>query len=138
MGCTCFVNSRKKQSKKAEEEEIDLMDKKEKLKEKLELLYKSYYEAKTYFCSNDLKEKEVDAIQKLKKIKAIQKSLNEGNSKEINIKELPKEITPQYITGYTDEERKKKIEELLNRLKSEKEDAENSLNKNLEDLKKKN
>ena len=64
----------------------------ETIKNNLDFLYNSYYNAKTYFYSNDLKEKEFDAIQKCKKIFEAKKLLEEGKSNEINMKELPKEI----------------------------------------------
>ena len=116
-------------------EQMNNMNNKEKIKEKLKSLYESYYAAKTYFCSNDFKEKELDAITKLKKIIEFQNFLKEGKYKKINMKEFPDEITPQYITDYSDKERKKKIEELLNRLNLELNDAKNSLNKKLEEIK---
>ena len=116
-------------------EQMNNMNNKEKIKEKLKSLYESYYAAKTYFCSNDFKEKELDAITKLKKIIEFQNFLKEGKYKKINMKEFPDEITPQYITDYSDKERKKKIEEILNRLNLELDDAKNSLNKKLEEIK---
>ena len=116
-------------------EQMNNMNNKEKIKKKLKSLYESYYAAKTYFCSNDFKEKELDAITKLKKIIEFQNFLKEGKYKEINMKEFPDEITPQYITDYSDKERKKKIEEILNRLNLELDDAKNSLNKKLEEIK---
>jgi hypothetical protein len=93
-------------------QQMNNMNNKEKIKEKLKSLYESYYAAKTYFCSNDFKEKELDAITKLKKIIEFQNFLKEGKYKKINMKEFPDEITPQYITDYSDKERKKKIEEI--------------------------
>lgn len=108
----------------------------ETIKNNLDSLYNSYYNAKTYFYSNDLKEKEFDAIQKCKKIFEAKKLLEEGKSNEINMKELPKEITPEYITGYTKEERKKKFEKIINKLNEEKEIAKKSLEKKIEEAKK--
>ena len=119
------------------EKEIEEMNKKEKIKEYLEKLYKSYYSAKTYFCSQDLKEKEVDAIHKCKAILSAQKLLDEGKNKEINIKELPQELKPEYITGFTKEERKQEISKIMNILQKEKEEANNNLNTKLEEIKKK-
>ena len=108
----------------------------ETIKNNLDFLYNSYYNAKTYFYSNDLKEKEFDAIQKCKKIFEAKKLLEEGKSNEINMKELPKEITPEYITGYTKEERKKNFEKIINKLNEEKEIAKKSLEKKIEEAKK--
>lgn len=108
---------------------------KEEMKE-LDTLYNSYYNAKTYFYSNDLKEKELDAIQKCKKIFEAKKLLEKGKSSEINMKELPKEITSEYITGYSKEKRKEKIEFIINELKKEKEIYKQSLERKIEEAKK--
>ena len=70
----------------------------EKTKEYLESLYKSYYSAKTYFCANEFKEKEVDAIQNLRKIVSAQELLKNGKCEMIDIHKLPKQITSEYIT----------------------------------------
>ena len=109
MGCGCFqkndkkkgnINRKQTQNKnKSSVIDDDLEDNnwsKTKLEKYLANLYKSYYAAKTYFCSNDLKEKEVDAIKNCKKIISAQDLLKQGKHKSININELPKEITPEY------------------------------------------
>jgi len=58
---------------------------------------------------------------------------------------LPKEITPEYITGYTEEEKNKKINdiiEVLNKIKGElKKNLENKINElkgNTDKIKKEN
>ncbi len=122
-------------SEKGEEKPIEPVDM-NKLEEYLKNLYNDYYSAKTYFCSNDFKEKELDAIQKIKKILAAQELLKKGKQKEININELPKKITPEYITGYTENERKKKFDFIIDTLKKEREEAKTRLNKKLEEIKK--
>ena len=135
------MNKKKKNADEEDDEilkEINQMNNKKKenkLKDYLESLYKSYYEAKTYFYSNDFKEKELDAIQKIKKIISAQELLKKGETKKINIKELPKEITPEYITGYSKEDRKKKFDNIINKLKEEKENAKNNKEKKLEEIK---
>ena len=107
----------------------------EELKKYLEKLYKSYYAAKTYFCSNDIKEKEVDAIKQCKIIISAQELLNQGKYKEIEIDELPEEVTPEYITGYSEKEKIEKIEYIINRLKKEKDEANQRQEKILKKLK---
>ena len=135
------MNKKKKNEEEEDDEilkEIAQMNNKKKenkLKEYLESLYKSYYEAKTYFYSNDFKEKELDAIQKIKKIISAQELLKKGENKKINMNELPKEITPEYITGYSKEERKKKFDNIINKLKEEKENAKNNKEQKLEEMK---
>ena len=71
---------------------------KEQTKIYLEGLFKSYYAAKTYFNENELKEKELEAINACKKIISAQEKLKEGKYKEINIAELPSKVTSEFIT----------------------------------------
>ena len=106
------------------------------LKEKLKSLYDSYYNAKTYFCSNDLKEREVDAIQKCKILFSAKKLLEEGKLKEINMEKLPGIVTPEYITGYTKEEREEKIKFIIGKLREERDYTKKILEKKVEDAKK--
>ena len=137
------INQKKNKNNKEEDDdeilkEINQMNNKkyiDELKDKLESLYKSYYEAKTYFYSNDLKEKELDAIQKIKKIISAQELLKKGEYKKINMDELPKEINSEYITGYSKEERKNKFDNIINKLKEEKENAKKNKDKKLEEIK---
>ena len=102
----------------------------------LESLYQSYYAAKTYFNKNEFKEKEVDAIHCLKKIIEAKELLEKGKHKEINLAELPKKINSEYITGYTPEERKKKITEIITKLKVEEKETRKILNQKMEEVKK--
>ena len=108
---------------------------KEETFEYLKSLYKSYYSAKTYFCENELKEKEVDAIKKLRAIVSAQELLENGKYKMIEINKLPEKITSEYITDYNEEERKKKIEEIIICLNKEKEIAEMEMKQRIEKLK---
>ena len=127
-----------KSDDKEKEKEKKLLNTKSKEETKilLESLFKSYYAAKTYFNKNELKEKEVDAIHCCKKITEAQDLLNSGKHKEIDISKLPKELKSEYITGYTPEERKNKINEIIKLLEKEREDTRNILNKKVEDMKK--
>ena len=127
-----------KSDDKEKEKEKKLLNTKSKEETKilLESLFKSYYAAKTYFNKNELKEKEVDAIHCCKKITEAQDLLNSGKHKEIDISKLPKELNSEYITGYTPEERKNKIKEIIKLLEKEREDTRNILNKKVEEMKK--
>ncbi len=90
------------------ENEDDDKENKEKMKNYMKKLFKSYYKVKKYFYENEFKEKEVDAIRNCKKIIEAKELLEQGLIKKIKENELPKEITSEYITGYTEEERNKK------------------------------
>ena len=140
MGVICCDEEKNKRKKKnvGKENKNDLFINKlgeEKTKEYLESLYKSYYSAKTYFCENEFKEKEVDAINKLRDITSAQELLKNGKCEMIDIDKLPKQITSEYITDYNEEERKKKIEEIIECLNKEKELAEIEMEKKIEQLK---
>ena len=124
-------------SKKSDKTKVVLNKKsKEETKIILESLFNSYYSAKTYFNKNELKEKEVDAIHCLKKINEAKEMLEEGKHHKINLAELPKKITSEYITGYTPEERKKKINEIITKLKEDEKETRKILNKKMEEVKK--
>ena len=124
-------------SKKSDKTKVVLNKKsKEETKIILESLFNSYYSAKTYFNKNELKEKEVDAIHCLKKINEAKEMLEEGKHHKINLAELPKKINSEYITGYTPEERKKKINEIITKLKEDEKETRKILNKKMEEVKK--
>lgn len=124
-------------SKKSDKTKVVLNKKsKEETKIILESLFNSYYSAKTYFNKNELKEKEVDAIHCLKKINEAKEMLEEGKHHKINLAELPKKINSEYITGYTPEERKKKINEIITKLKEDEKETRKILNQKMEELKK--
>ena len=103
----------------------------------LETLFKSYYSAKTYFYDNELKDKELEAINIIKEINSKIEMVKQGNYKKINIENLPKKITPKFITGYTPEERKNEINKIINKLNKEKEQAQNIFNNKVAEMKKK-
>lgn len=124
-------------SKKSDKKEVILNKKsKEETKIFLDSLNKSYYAAKTYFNKNEFKEKEVDAINCLKKIIEAKELSEKGKHKEINLADLPKKINSEYITGYTPEERKKKITEIITKLKEEEKVTRIILNQKIEEVKK--
>jgi len=115
--------------------EDNIKENEEKMKNYLEKLFKSYYQAKTYFCENEFKEKEVDAIRNCKKILEAKELIEQGLFKRIKKNELPKEITPEYITGYTEEERNKQINYIIEALNKEKEELKQYLNNKINELK---
>ena len=122
MGVICCQELR--ENKKNKDKLIfDKMSEEEK-KNYLESLFKSYYAAKTYFYDNELKEKEAEAQKCCGKIFDAQKLLNEGNHKKINFEELPKKMSPEFITGYTPEKRKEKINEIIDELNKEKDETQ--------------
>lgn len=122
------TNEKDKVLNKKSEEETKIL---------LETLYKSYYSAKTYFNNNELKDQEFDAVQCIKKIIAAQDMIKEGKCKQINIEDLPKKINSEYITGYSPEERKKKINDIIAQFNKEREDSQKIFNNKVNEMKKK-
>ena len=115
----------------------EISDKKD-LKKIIEDRIKEYELAIEYFKSNDLesqlKKGEEDKqilIDSLKKI-------NSGNSSEVNEKTIPKEITPEYINGYSNDERIKKYFEIITKIINEKQKLQTELENEIKELKKLN
>ena len=134
---------KKSDTEKSEEESNETSEEvinsktKDKILILLQSLFKSYYSAKTYFNENELKEKEVDAINCCRKINSAIELLKEGQYKKIKMSEMPQKIDSKYITDYTPEDRKKKINELISLLTKEKEEKRVLMNIRIEQMKKK-
>ena len=73
----------------------------------------SYNSAMEYFKKNDFKYKEFDATRKCRKIKDALDLLKKGESQKIKKDELPQEITSEYITGSSIQQRKAEIEKII-------------------------
>ena len=130
------VNEINNKNKNKEIKKIANQMNEEQTKIYLEGLFKSYYSAKTYFNENELKDKELEAINCCKKIISAQEMLKDGKYKEINIGELPPKMTPEFITGYTPEKRKEKILEIIKKFNEEKEETRRLLNLKIDQMKK--
>ena len=76
-------------------------------------MLQQYLSAKDYFKTNDLKEQEKDCIEKCKQIILAKKKIQGGNIKDVNLNELPKSIKPEYIYGYSSDDRVSKFKEIL-------------------------
>lgn len=91
----------------------------------VDLLLQQYLSARDYFKENELKEQETDSINKCKQIIMAKKKLLAGNAQEVNLNELPKSIKPEYIYGYSTEERTAKFKEILSELIKQKDEIDN-------------
>ena len=74
-------------------------------------LYNEYKSVLNYFKKNNLKIQEQDAINKLEKIQEIKTQLDSGNT--LNLGNLPKPLTPEYIYGCSAEERDNKFKQII-------------------------
>ena len=125
MKCSIDDNDEEDEKKKQENLNND-----EKLKIYVNLLLQQYLSAKEYFIENDFKEQEKDCTEKCNKIMAFKKKIETGIIKDnnININELPKSINPEYIYGYTSNERNSKFKEIVSELTQKKEEAIQKMN----------
>ena len=90
----------------------------EPLLQKIKLRYKEYKSALSYFEENGMKSQEKDALSKVRTILSIAKRYK--NKETFSEFELPTQITPEYIYGYSKEERLNKFKEVLRELIKEK------------------
>ena len=104
----------------------------------VDLLLQQYLSARDYFKENELKEQETDSINKCKQIIMAKKKLLAGNTQEVNLNELPKSIKPEYIYGYSTEERTAKFKEILSELIKQKDEIDNKKKSYMEKLQKLN
>ena len=86
----------------------------EKMSKIICLLIQEYMSAKDYFTRNGYSEEKInDCVNKCKDLIMAQKKVVQNNLKEIKLSELPKQITPEYIFGYTNEERTSKFNNII-------------------------
>ena len=85
---------------------------------KIKQRYKEYKKALTYFEENEMISQEKDAISKVRTILSVAKRYK--NKEFVSESELPNPITPEYIYGYSKEERLYKFKEILRELIKEK------------------
>ena len=104
----------------------------------VDLLLQQYLSARDYFKENEFKEQEKDCIEKCRQIIIAKKKIQDGKINEVNLNELPKSIKPEYIYGYTTEERTAKFKEILSELIKQKGEFEHKKNDYSEKLKKLN
>ena len=110
---------------------------KKEIKDEIELRIKDYDLVLEYFKSNDYSAEQINKVSEDKKIliECLDK-INKGEK--IDEKIIPKEITPEYIYGYTNEERIKKYYDIILKIIEEKKKLKDELNNEIKELKKLN
>ena len=110
---------------------------KKNLKKEIEERIKEYELAIEYFKNNEYKEEQIKKGEEDKKIliESLEK-INKGEK--IDDKSIPKEITPEYIYGYSNDERLKKYYDLIIKIIEEKKKLKEELNNEIKELKKLN
>lgn len=112
-------------------------DKKD-LKKIIEDRIKDYELAIEYFKSNDLESQLKKAEEDKQLLIDSLNKVNSGKSSEVNEKTIPKEITPEYINGCSNDERIKKYFEIITKIINEKQKLQTELENEIKELKKLN
>ena len=105
----------------------------------IDLLLQQYLSARNYFKENELKDQEKDCINKVKPIIMAKKEIQLGNIDSLDLNSLPSPIKPEYIFGYSLEERETKFKDIIAELVKQKEEIvekKKSYNDKLSQLKK--
>ena len=98
---------------------------KEKMGEYINNLLNEYKNAEDYFNKNKLKEQEIKAFNKCVEIKNIKDKIESNSSYDLN--NIPKPVTPEFIYGYSKEERNIKFKKVLNKYLNDKRILEQKL-----------
>ena len=107
------------------------------LKQEIKLRIKDYDLALEYFKANEYSEEQINKVSEDKKI--LMESFDKMNQGEkIDEKIIPKEITPEYIYGYSNEERIKRYYDIIIKIIDEKKKLKDELNNEIKELKKLN
>ena len=99
-------------------------------------LIKEYTEAKEYFKRNGQEQLANKSRQDLKILISAKQKVDSGRYKEVKLNTLPKAITPEYIYGYTENERMQKFKNILSQLIKDKNDIDEKMKSILEKMKK--
>ena len=109
---------------------------KSELKKLIEDRIKEYDLAIEYFKENNLQINLVKGQEDKKILVESLEKVNSGKLSEVNEKNLPKEITPEYICGYSNDERIKKYFEIITKIIAEKQKLQTELENEIKELKK--
>jgi len=99
-------------------------------------LIKEYTEAKEYFKRNGQEQLANKSRQDLRILISAKQKVDSGRYKEVKLNALPKAITPEYIYGYTENERMQKFKNILSQLIKDKNDIDEKMKSILEKMKK--
>ena len=95
-----------------------------------------YRAAIDYFQTNELADQRLDANSKAKKICVELKKIQDGKWKEVNEFKLPAPITPEYIYGYSKEERTEKFNKIIKDYEKQRKEIQDLMNQILETIQK--
>ena len=99
-------------------------------------LIKEYTEAKEYFKKNNQEALANKSRKDLAILISAKQKVDMGRYKEVKLNTLPKAITPEYIYGYTENERMQKFKIILSQLIKDKNEIDEKMKSILEKMKK--
>ena len=102
----------------------------------IEKRIKDYDLAIKYFKENDLTEQKEKAEEDKKKLINSLEKVKSEKSEEITENNIPKEITPEYINGYSNDERIKRYFDIITKIIAEKQKLQTELENEIKELKK--
>ena len=124
-----------KQKDKAKEKEKE-NEEKQNLIKTIEERIKDYDLAIKYFKENDLSTQEAKGEEDKQKLVDFLEKIKKGKTSEVNEKELPQDITSEYINGYSNDDRVKKYFDIIAKIISEKQKLQMELDNEIKELKK--
>ena len=113
--------------KKQQEEQNKLKEERKKYQLYINTLIKEYTEAKEYFKRNAQEQLANKSRQDLRILMSAKQKVDMGRHKEVKLSSLPKPITPEYIFGYTENERLQKFKLILEQLIKDKNDYDQKM-----------
>ena len=94
-----------------------------------------YRAAIDYFKTNELTEQQTNAIKSAKAICIELKKIQDGKWREVNEFKLPDPVTPEYIYGYTKEERAQKFKKIMQEYNNQRKAVQEDINNRVGALK---
>ena len=108
----------------------------QKYKQYINALIKEYTEAKEYFKKTGFEKQLAKSREDLKILASAKQKVDMGRYKDVKLNTLPKPITPEYIFGYTENERMEKFKAILTQYIKDKNEIEQKMKSILEKLQK--
>ena len=97
---------------------------------------KEYRDALEYFKKNDLTKQQAPCINSAKEICIELKKIKDGNWKDVDEFELPDPVVPEFIYGYSNDERKKKFTKIITGIFNQKKEISEEMQKKIDAFKK--
>ena len=111
-------------------------EEKKRLTEVVQDRLNEYRNALDYFKKNEMSERQKPAIECAKQICIELKKIQDGKWREVNEFKLPDPVTPEFIYGYSKEERFEKFKKIITEMNNQKLGVQEEMNQKMEAFKK--